>query len=633
MAGRPPPWTSPAATPSSAATAGSTSSQTPVASPGSDSTYSGASMAHSHHHTSHIEDRTTCTIPEDEEYPDTFFPVSTAQGPESTTMTPGSLRTDHLDPSSGSGPEGGSRGGVDNVVGSAATGAAGHVSGGSTGLASVGVDMGKSSLPLADRVRAMRGQVQIQQQQHQQQQPPESMTTDQAMAIGSYKADNLPKLDRLGSPERLQAEAIGQPQERYQDTQDQKLVQTQAPIGAAAAATGHIYPRAVGSPHGTRALEQVSVGVPPSQALAATQEANHYGSTNVSVPGNAPIHAGGAIMSGHVAGDMGITSTTASSAPVGQAVAVSSAKTHPAVTPGDGVGVDATQAQLTSTDMTSLELVPTLFKWTHGTTTGKVYLAGSFNEWRGKAPMEPTGDGDYELVVDLPPGTYLYRYVVDDAWRVDPNAPMISHYGQEHVVNVIEVRRPVFGTYQNPAKRGAESDDEEELNQAQASASATGDEGGYSTDFNFPSATYGFLVPPIEAYTKEPPKVPTQLVQNTILNDTLGDPTELEPPLHVAVNHLAVWSNLAASNTLQESKQSGANPIAEAAAASLAKLLAAASAATNVTAITERFQTGPHVAAESRFVTTVYYAPKHGASGAVSSSPPTNQQPSQSQDS
>lgn len=53
----------------------------------------------------------------------------------------------------------------------------------------------------------------------------------------------------------------------------------------------------------------------------------------------------------------------------------------------------------------------------------KVYLAGSFNDWKEKElRLTRNGEG-WELPVFLVEGSYTYRYIVDDEWVTDPSNP------------------------------------------------------------------------------------------------------------------------------------------------------------------------------------------------------------------
>ena len=50
-----------------------------------------------------------------------------------------------------------------------------------------------------------------------------------------------------------------------------------------------------------------------------------------------------------------------------------------------------------------------------------VKIAGDFTEW-DKTPLnlQSTGDGNWQLKMELPPGRYNYRFLVDGEWRDDP---------------------------------------------------------------------------------------------------------------------------------------------------------------------------------------------------------------------
>ena len=54
-----------------------------------------------------------------------------------------------------------------------------------------------------------------------------------------------------------------------------------------------------------------------------------------------------------------------------------------------------------------------------------VALAGSFNDWDPEAaPMsEPAGDGHYICRITLAPGSYEYKFVVDNEWLLDDDNP------------------------------------------------------------------------------------------------------------------------------------------------------------------------------------------------------------------
>lgn len=63
-----------------------------------------------------------------------------------------------------------------------------------------------------------------------------------------------------------------------------------------------------------------------------------------------------------------------------------------------------------------------IYEFTCATVPGReVALAGSFNDWDPSlAPMkDPDGSGRYRCTVSLKPGSYEYKFVVDDEWILD----------------------------------------------------------------------------------------------------------------------------------------------------------------------------------------------------------------------
>jgi 1,4-alpha-glucan branching enzyme len=76
--------------------------------------------------------------------------------------------------------------------------------------------------------------------------------------------------------------------------------------------------------------------------------------------------------------------------------------------------------------------------------SSKVFLAGDFNGWDpcARRMKRVSRDDDiFVALVDLEPGRYEYRYVVDDEWTCCPEAPRVSNgHGEEN--SVVEVPEP-----------------------------------------------------------------------------------------------------------------------------------------------------------------------------------------------
>ncbi|MFO8011697.1 MAG: isoamylase early set domain-containing protein [Phycisphaerae bacterium] len=61
----------------------------------------------------------------------------------------------------------------------------------------------------------------------------------------------------------------------------------------------------------------------------------------------------------------------------------------------------------------------TTFRFRHRT-EGPVFLVGDFCSWQtDHLPMRRTDDGDWILMLRLPPGTYEFRYLAGGRWFTD----------------------------------------------------------------------------------------------------------------------------------------------------------------------------------------------------------------------
>jgi hypothetical protein len=77
----------------------------------------------------------------------------------------------------------------------------------------------------------------------------------------------------------------------------------------------------------------------------------------------------------------------------------------------------------------------------------RVTLAGEFNDWSPvAAPMQPRDDGHWSITLDLAPGRYQYKFVIDEHWLPYLNAH--ENVPNEHgtLNSVIEVHNPSQST-------------------------------------------------------------------------------------------------------------------------------------------------------------------------------------------
>ncbi|MBI5367592.1 MAG: isoamylase early set domain-containing protein [Planctomycetes bacterium] len=70
----------------------------------------------------------------------------------------------------------------------------------------------------------------------------------------------------------------------------------------------------------------------------------------------------------------------------------------------------------------------------------EVILTGEFTNWaRAGVRMAPLADGLWRAQLELTPGEYQYRLIVDGEWRDDPAAPkhVPNPFGSENCVLIV----------------------------------------------------------------------------------------------------------------------------------------------------------------------------------------------------
>ena len=69
-----------------------------------------------------------------------------------------------------------------------------------------------------------------------------------------------------------------------------------------------------------------------------------------------------------------------------------------------------------------------------------VALAGSFNEWNQSQLLFGREGDEWVCRVDLDPGVYRYKFIVDGDWLLDPSNPETAEDEAGNINNVIEVK-------------------------------------------------------------------------------------------------------------------------------------------------------------------------------------------------
>ncbi|XP_061351953.1 protein PTST homolog 2, chloroplastic [Gastrolobium bilobum] len=70
-------------------------------------------------------------------------------------------------------------------------------------------------------------------------------------------------------------------------------------------------------------------------------------------------------------------------------------------------------------------------------TASEVFLAGSFDGWSTQRKMEKLSTGLFSVCLQLYPGKYEIKFIVDGEWKIDPLRPVVNNNGYENNLLVI----------------------------------------------------------------------------------------------------------------------------------------------------------------------------------------------------
>ena len=107
-----------------------------------------------------------------------------------------------------------------------------------------------------------------------------------------------------------------------------------------------------------------------------------------------------------------------------------------AVVTGTGVTVEPTVAEPAAAE----EPVPVTFELA-APDAGAVFVAGEFNSWDPEAnPLAKDEGGVFRATIEIAPGTYEYKFVVDGTWMEDPANPetVSDPYGGKNSVLTVK---------------------------------------------------------------------------------------------------------------------------------------------------------------------------------------------------
>lgn len=181
------------------------------------------------------------------------------------------------------------------------------------------------------------------------------------------------------------------------------------------------------------------------------------------------------------------------------------------------------------------EIYPVIFHWSHG---GKeVYVAYSGDNWGQKYRMQRS-HGDFSLIMEIEPGVYHYKFIVDNQWRCAPDQKYVRDANGAYS-NVLDVRSHSYQQVIEEQKKKRQREREKDK---------------YQYTQNLPKSDH---------YVQDPPLCPIHLHKVILNNEEEGDGEEdvdvdgttkrkrlrgkknvntmdLPKPLRVSLNHLYV---------------------------------------------------------------------------------------------
>ncbi|KAJ3012981.1 hypothetical protein HKX48_005980 [Thoreauomyces humboldtii] len=195
---------------------------------------------------------------------------------------------------------------------------------------------------------------------------------------------------------------------------------------------------------------------------------------------------------------------------------------------------------------TDAGIIPIMISWAQG--GGAVYVTGTFNNWKQKVRMSRS-NADFTTVIDMPPGTHRFKFIVDDEWKCSEDLPIASD-ADGNLVNYLEV------TDEAGERQGDGLDELAKFGDDQASPtvlSSTPPE-FYSNDIPPPPSSMQQSpqqqIPPQHQQQQsqqqplQPPHLPPHLEKVLLNSHTLSkdDRSVLPVPNHVTLNHMYACS-------------------------------------------------------------------------------------------
>ena len=194
--------------------------------------------------------------------------------------------------------------------------------------------------------------------------------------------------------------------------------------------------------------------------------------------------------------------------------------------PCAGATITTGSGALPDPDQDAAQLVPTVLEWKQG--GGAVFVTGSFNQWGERIPLRRSGT-DFVVCLNLPPGMYQYKFIVDNEWRYATDQQTVRDQ-MGNINNCVTVEDQAMYLHEDPKS-------------------------GFFD--NNPANAYTQSLPDEITLAKEPPLMPPHLAvlpQNApaALSTTTAaaaSHASMQAPLSVTLTHMCVQKH-GATNTL-----------------------------------------------------------------------------------
>lgn len=187
---------------------------------------------------------------------------------------------------------------------------------------------------------------------------------------------------------------------------------------------------------------------------------------------------------------------------------------------------------------------PVVFKWTAPAFPVKhVYLSGSWDSWKKKIPLVRSTN-DFSTIINLNPGNYEYKFLVDGKWLVDESASKAENQmGTQN--NTIFIDEADFEVFDALDRDLASSNAGEAMRTLNPTAAKTSHDTPNDRELE-KLCEFTQNTPERKDFekTSNPPILPPHLLQVILNKDTpvQCDPNVLPEPNHVMLNHLYALS-------------------------------------------------------------------------------------------